>query len=466
MFKKDLHRLLVRKLGNKIDMQKGTFQDGLKEASDFWRAYYKVARYYKATKLKTVDQWIKQPASIIAHSVGQIGPRNTIQAMTQMARVLSTQEGADAFNKLIEKSEVANRVSEGEFIFKDQKSLVELALRKGKIDETTLGKIYLNAFEGALSNGDKFATRLTWLAAYIKESKKNGTIKDINNFDILEAADNIDLDALHKADNVSQEINNISDYSDAPEMFTKGDNHLVRELLYTFRSFSVNMWINNAIAFRDLINSKGLDVDKKESMRLIAGSMMAVVTFQAIKQFVVNPMWDSLVETMFGIEPEDDEDKNQERLKKTFYNSLSDYLIGGAVGGEFTEDAFKNISNFISTELDEDVKSKKDYPPYYIGKGFKVPGSFGLPLEAPISMYKRFDDYMDDGNIKESTDYESLAALMGILGEGSFERMFSKAASKARKDEGVGPVSRHGVKTKPKKTKTKKTKPKKTKPKK
>jgi hypothetical protein len=462
MFGKDLHRLLAQKLGTKIDMQKGTFQDGLKEASDLAKKFYKVARYYKATKLKTVDQWIKQPASIIAHSVGQIGPRNTIQAMSQMAKVLSTAEGAEAFNKLIEKSEVANRVSEGEFTFKDQKSLIELAMKKGKLDDTTIGKIYLNAFEGALANGDKFATRLTWLAAYIKEAQKNGNIENVSDFDVLEAADNIDLDALHKADNISQEINNISDYSDAPEMFTKGDNHLTRELLYTFRSFSVNMWINNAIALRDLVNSKGLDVDKKESMRLIAGSMMAVVTFQGIKQFVVNPLWDKLVETMFGIEGDDDEDKTQEKLKKTLYNSLSDYLIGGAIGGEFTEEAFKEMSNFIATELDEDVASRKEYPPYYVGKGFKIPGSLGLPFEAPISMYRRFDDYMDDGEIKESTDYESLGALMGILGEGSVERLFSKAASKARKEERTPSSSKSKKKTSKKKTSPKKTSPKKT----
>ncbi len=431
MFGKTLHPILVRKIGSKIDMQKGSFQDGLNEASKFARAYFNAMRYYRTLKLKTVDQWLKQPGSIIAHSVGQIGGRATLAASRQIFNIYTSKESMDAFNKLISQSEIANRVSEGEYLYKDQKSLIEVAMRKGKLDQATLGKIYLEAFDGALQNGDLFATRLSWLAAYMKEAKKNGTIKSYSDFDIIDAAENIDLDALAKADDTSQQINNVSDYSDAPEMFTRGENHLTRELLYNFRSFSVNMWINNAIALRDLVNSKGIEVDKAKSARLMAGSMMAVVTFQAMKQMVVNPLWDEIL-SILGIEDDDDEKEISEKVYTLIYNSIADYLVGGAPGGEFTEGALKRSVNFISKLFDPEVASGEKHPPFYVKEQF-IPGTFGMPLEPVEGLYELAKDYAEDKELKDYNAYKGLGLASGILGEGTLDRLFSKASSKEKK---------------------------------
>ena len=443
----DLHNMIRDRVADKINLQKNGWHDPFKEANMIEKVAYGTIRKVKSTLLKTVDQWIKQPSAIIAQTIVQVGGTYSLKASEQGLRSLFSNEYTAAFNKLIESSEVANRVTMGEYLYEDTNSLIESALKRGKLDDNKVAKLYIKNFENALSQADKHATRLSWLAAYIKEAKKNGTIDSVSGFDLIEHTESgkIDLDAVHKADNTSQEINNYSDFSDAPPIMTKNNYKFWREMVYSFRSFSINMWVNNLIALRDIVSSGDLEVNKGESARLMAGSMAAVVAFQGAKEFAVNPLWDLLLDAIFGVD--DDKDEVLDRVNKVLWNALADYMVGGAYGGEFTDESFKQIVNAIydlsksskkNSRVSRDSsrkKSEKDKKPYYVGRdGSKLPSVMGTSLEfygdAIESGYKILD-----GTSEESDEYEMYKFLAFMANEGTLERFFSKAASRKRKQE-------------------------------
>jgi len=172
-------------------------------------------------------------------------------------------------------------------------------------------KAYENIFAGALEKGDNIATRGSWLAAYIKALKDSGKIKSVYDFNLEDAAKNPDPDAIAYADSLSQDINNASDFSDSAKMFKSSDKKYIREALYNFRSFSVNMMMRNLIAVRDLRNKDALEVDKKAAMRQLVGSAMAVMTFQAMKIYLLDAIYDEGIEWLYGLEDEDETDENK-----------------------------------------------------------------------------------------------------------------------------------------------------------
>jgi hypothetical protein len=441
----DIHPELTKKAASKIASQKGTFIDGLKDASWAAKAFFKSVRYLKMTKLKTWDQWIKQPASIIAHSYGTIGARATTKAIGVYIDMMTSKKAREAFNNLVASSEIANRVTDGEWVIKNQESIIKSLIKAGKLDKTVGAKVYDAVFDNALQHGDLFATRLSWIAAYMKELKKAGKINSYADFNIEEAAKNPDFDAISNADSMSQDINNYSDFSDAPDMFKKGDKTYIREALYNFRSFSVNMTARNLIAVRDLVNSKNLDVDKKAAVRQLVGSALATITFQAMKEFVVNELWEEILEHTMGIE--DEETDWNEKINKVLARSASDYLVGGAIGGEATESVFKHLVNAANEIYITDIKKEKYNPyrdkVYFVGspdKGVRqyLPGSYGMPFEISDAGWAIYDDLMEKGKLSEKTEYQTYAAIALILGEGSVDRMFSKAYYKAKKESSKG----------------------------
>jgi hypothetical protein len=436
----DLHKEMVNKLSAKIASQKGTFIDGLRDAHWALKSFIGSSRYIKMTVLRTWDQWLKQPASIIAHSYGTIGSRATTNSFKVMLDIYTNKEASDAFNKLIATSEITNRVTDGEWIIKEGESIVKSLIKAGKLDKTIGAKVYETVFDDALIKGDDFATRLSWLAAYMKELKKSGKISKYSDFNLIEAANNVDNDAISNADSMSQDINNASDFSDAPDMFRKGDKTYLREAFYNFKSFSINMTMRNIVAVRDLVNSNGREVDKVAAVRQLVGSALATLTFQAMKEFVVNEIYDEALEYIFDL---DDEDYDLEgKLSKTASKSIADYLVGGMPGGETTEELFKHAINFLNQVYIEKVKkekyNKRKDNIYFTGTGGAksvLPGSLEMPLDVAISSYEIGGELIGEGELKKDEQMRAYALISTLLGEGSTDRFFSKAYYKLRKEE-------------------------------
>ncbi|MHA1905161.1 MAG: hypothetical protein ACW977_14485, partial [Candidatus Thorarchaeota archaeon] len=434
----NLHREILTRIGRKIGTQKGTFFDGINKYSGIVRALFKSMRYLRAVKLKTIDQYIKQPGSIMVHTIGAVGVRPFMSSMKIMTELAVNKKSRDAFNKLISQSEIANRVTEGEYVIQDQNSLVMKVVKASGGDKALLtkhmAKIYEEVFDKALTNGDNFATRMSWLSSYMKELKRKGKIKNYSDFNLEDASENIDLEALSFADSQSQDINNYSDFSEAPEVLTNMDKTAQRELLYNFKSFSMNMWVRNAIAIRDLINSGGVEVNKGQSISYIASSMSAVVAFAAIKQFIVNPLYDELIAYLFGIESDDEDLK--EKLIKVGLDAAADYLVGGAPGGAVTESGFKKAVNFMNEKYIEATGGKfnarKDNIFY---ERLQIPGSYSMPLEEADSFIGILPELYKGEKLTKSQKLDLGASLAAIMGEGSIDRLLSKASSASRRKD-------------------------------
>jgi len=436
----ELHKELKRRLGDKIATQRGTIIDGLKEMNTAAKAFFTANRYTKMTKLRTWDQWVKQPMSIVTHSIGTIGARPTSKSFGVMYDVITNKESRDNFNKLIATSEIANRVTQGEWIIENQKSISDaifggIGKKLGKVGKG-VEKAYENIFAGALEKGDNIATRGSWLAAYIKALKDSGKIKSVYDFNLEDAAKNPDPDAIAYADSLSQDINNASDFSDSAKMFKSSDKKYIREALYNFRSFSVNMMMRNLIAVRDLRNKDALEVDKKAAMRQLVGSAMAVMTFQAMKIYLLDAIYDEGIEWLYGLEDEDETDEN--KLRKLVANSLADYLVGGAPGGEITEETFKQASNVAKEKITGEERDNLYYTGGDGALGY-LPGSYEMTANIPLEIYDNIEEITTD--IKEDDEIsEKEAARMGsliavILGEGSADRFLQKSYNRLRKEE-------------------------------
>ena len=439
-FGTEIHKLLVNKLANKIALQGGTFNDGIKESDNAGRVFMNLVNYYKALKLKTVDQWIKQPASIMIHSAIQLGPLATIKGTKIYAETVVSKEKGAALDKLIEGSEISTRMTMGESTFKDKKSLIEMGLKKTNLDRTWAGKAYLKIFPEALAQGDNAATKASWLAAYVKALKDSGEIENYSDFDIIEASENINMDAVRTANSASKEINANSDHSDASDMMTKGENHLIRTLFYNFRTFQINMFLHSAIAIRDITNPGELKVDKNASARYLAGSAAAMLSFQAIKQYVVNEGWDYALDLIFDLEDEDTEEEREKKLNDMLWSFTADALVGGAPGGAALDEGFKRAANGIYNLNKEDAKrgsrEKPSKTPFYINGS--AMGAFFMPFEPLIDSGEILNDYLDDGELSQESKYLRSKVIMGALGEGSFERLFSKAYSRQKKETSRG----------------------------
>jgi len=439
-FGPEIYKILVNKLANKIALQGGTFNDGIKESSNTGRVFMNLVNYYKALKLKTVDQWVKQPASIMIHSAIQLGPLATIKGTKIYAETVVSKEKRAALDKLTEGSEVSTRMTMGESTYKDKKSLIEMGLKKTNLDRTWAGKAYLKIFPEALAQGDNAATKASWLAAYVKALKDSGEIENYSDFDIIEASENINMDAVRTANSASKEINANSDHSDASDMMTKGENHLVRTLLYNFRTFQINMFLHSSIAIRDITNPGELNVDKNASARYLAGSAAAMLSFQAIKQYVVNEGWDYALDLIFDLEDEDTEEEREKKLNDMLWSFTADALVGGAPGGAALDEGFKRAANGIYNLNKEDAKrgsrEKPSKTPFYINGS--AMGAFFMPFEPLIDSGEILNDYLDDGELSQESKYLRSKVIMGALGEGSFERLFSKAYSRQKKETSRG----------------------------
>ncbi len=265
-------------------------------------------------------------------------------------------------------------------------------------------------------------------------AQRKGKIKNYSDFNLEDASENIDLEALSFADSQSQDINNYSDFSEAPEVLTNMDKTAQRELLYNFKSFSMNMWVRNAIAIRDLINSGGVEVNKGQSIRYIASSMSAVVAFAAIKQFIVNPLYDELIAYLFGIESDDEDLK--EKLTKVGLDAAADYLVGGAPGGAVTESGFKKAVNFVNEKYIEATGEKfnaREDNIFY--ERLQIPGSYSMPLEEADSFIGILPELYKGEKLTKSQKLDLGASLAAIMGEGSIDRLLSKASSASRKKD-------------------------------
>jgi hypothetical protein len=57
-----------------------------------------------------------------------------------------------------------------------------------------------------------------------------------------------------------------------------------------------------------------------------------------------------------------------------------------------------------------------------------------MPSEPLADSFKIYKDYADDGELSQESKYLRSKVIMGALGEGSFERLFSKAYSRQKKE--------------------------------
>lgn len=413
-------------------------------SSGFGKFVYKAMRNLKLTHLRTLDQYIKQTVPILIQTSTQAS-RGMGVALKQGVKMITSKAHREAFNELVKKSEVAIRATDGELALDpSNKSLLENVLGVFRKEGTMVSRMYSNIVGDAVGNSDSFATRTSWLALLAKEAKKAGI--PYSEFDLVKHKDLITNDIISKADTESTAINNSSDFTQASDTFTNPDKKFIRELLWTYKSFSLNLAVNNLIEFRNL--KYGSAGDKAASSRYILGSMMGVLAFQAVKEFVVNSLiYDPLLASTLGLE-EDDEDVSKQ-ASEVALKAAADYFTGW-MPANFDSFA-KQSANYVNSEIikkqladmseseKQMLEREGDLPnpkhSLFFDNNEVFTGSLGILYDALKQSGEVGENLLNEEELNASDEYKAISLIGLLSGEGNVSRIFQKAYYKAKKEE-------------------------------
>ncbi len=186
-----------------------------------------------AIPLKNSTQYFKQTLPIIVDSLASTGARNMASAIGLLTS--KDPEVQAKVKEIIGRSQTKNRTALGDAQLDKSSSLMSKLIKnayspKGTGNVASKGYSYL--VENALSLGDTFAARLTFMSSYLKELRKQG--KDFTS--------DIDNEIISKADFTTNQINNTSDFTKTKQAFQSKNKRAkaLKDLLFLYKSFAMN----------------------------------------------------------------------------------------------------------------------------------------------------------------------------------------------------------------------------------
>jgi hypothetical protein len=353
--------------------------------------------------LKTRDQLMKQPISIILNSI-PIAPRETAMAFGYFTTALKNSKTNNALNKLLESSNVVLRnplgdseipnsklfseevyksislyLSEGKPLSNKALNEVKKAMAKGM--DSGVGKVLLN--NDVLTHFDKSATGGSWLAFYMRErAKQEG--KGFK-FDLEKEAKNPNKEAAARANTESDWVNNKSDYTTQGDAFYQQG---VWKYLFLFKSFSLNQNVNAMINTRNTVQAlKNKDWKTlNQTLPRLGGSLMSSTIFNLLKSAVLGMAYDQLLEA-FGVDMDDEEVKKS--VSDIAAGSIATGFVDMYLGGvpDFVTLAGKRWINDIVVE-----SAKEDFEEEYAGLKNK-------PKFNPYDYKLFYDNYRGEGTL-------------------------------------------------------------------
>jgi hypothetical protein len=449
----DIHRVLVEKLNSMISTQRRRDYNATIELPVILKQFTALIRLGKRVKLSTMDQVLKQPIPVLVHTAiyNMESPGSVFRAMSHLSRTFWDSEYRDAWNTLIAGSDIANRVLLGDTV-QDREMRNEFEKLSNSNFMNKKGRVQEAIAKGASASliySDNAATKISWLSSYLYELEKQGI--DTKDFDLIKAAKNINQEAKSQADGRTDDINNISDFSKTAELFkSKGTNdRIVRELFWNFKSFSLNAGLNTVVEFRNLFSKDATRDERFDSFKFIVGYVAQQATFNALKIYVVNVLWDRLADALLG-----GEDKKEEPIEKelTKFGAKTGMEIVGSVMPSLGEDVTKMAINKVYLEYKKSeweemygpgtrVRGKRPPKPtkytdnlFYVDDS-KILGAYSLPYDMAVDMTEVMKAIAKGKGLSKA-DYLKLGSVTStLIGVGDLDRLFSKAYVRVKREE-------------------------------
>lgn len=268
----------------------------------------------KGLPLKNTRQYIQQTIPIAVETLSATGVRN----MAEAGRLLNSSdpEVKAKVEEIMSRSQTKNRTALGDAQLDKSSSIMMKALKNAyspKGEGNLVSKFYAKLAEDALSIGDHYAARLTFLSAYLQELRKQG--KDFS-------AD-ISNETISKADTTTNRVNNVSDVTKTKQAF-KDNNRLVKDMFFLYKSFAMNQSATMANAIPKIIRGD------KDAMYRVAGGLMSLAAFHTLADLLRGGE-KYLAEELFGFNDEDalamitDKDEEFAKLKAKKDKKVADF---------------------------------------------------------------------------------------------------------------------------------------------
>ena len=334
MLKEPIRDALAKRLESSILAQKKQDYNGVEELPTFYRRIAKVIRHGKMLKLATLDQVIKQPVPVLAHTAIYNGADTLTKAMAILGVDLESSKNQADFQKLTAGTDLANRLALGDPAIAQQ---MNKAINKlSEYDVVNKTEKYYNSIVEAslwtLKRSDNYAARVSWLSSYLYSLQKQG--KKLKDFDLAKEAANPNKEALGQAKARTDRINNISDFSETSELYKRKDiaGVITREMLFNFKSFQINGTLSFATSVRNAADLSIPWEERRESLKFMSGYIAQQYIFAGIKQFILAPLWATGVAAIlnaFGQDTEPPKEESiEEGLKKLAIKGTADIALG------------------------------------------------------------------------------------------------------------------------------------------
>ena len=444
----EVSRALSDRMRSMISTQKRQDYNASIELPGILKAVAKVIRLGKRVKLSTFDQVLKQPIPVLAHTAIYNNPKSVAKAMNQMFKVMVDPEYKAAFYELIAGSDVANRILLGDTVvdremrdefetLSDSDMLNNFNKVKEKIAKVT---------SASLLHSDNIAAKISWLSSYMYALQQQG--KSLKDFDLVAESKNINEKAKAEADGRTDDINNVSDFSKTAELFKgkSGAQQAIREMFWNFKSFSLNAGLNAVTEVKNILNKDVSREEKRDSYRFLIGYAVQQTTFNALKIYIINGLWDVLAESIFG--GEDKEESEEEKLRKLAANTTLE-LIGAtlpSIGEEYIRKVANEAYLSYKKKMFEDQKGKRRYGPkvkapteysdrlFYVDDN-KMLGSYTIPEDLAKDITQTIETVASGKEFSKS-DYLKLGSTLAFaMGIGDLDRLFSKAYWRVKREE-------------------------------
>jgi hypothetical protein len=268
--------------------------------------------------------------------------------------------------------------------------------------------------------GDDFVTNLALVAGYLDNLNQQG--KSTANFDIVNAVNDLDQEALSYAELLIDEVNAPSDPTTKARIL-RTDPNAVKELgltpkqmLYTLKAFTLSSHRNLKIAYGVLADIRSSDSEKEEARARIGGWVLSTVMFLAIGSLIKagrGEVTDLLAEAITGGEPpEEDEDKTKDKLLVEVARGTSNLAFQTAFGSynALTEQALQAGINFAAQQV---IKKISETPYSKANKGTLadarfnlfpyaegVTGGLGMPAKFADQMYQNVTSDKESDNAR------------------------------------------------------------------
>ena len=261
-----------------------------------------------AIPLKNTGQYIKQTVPIVTNTVFVNGVKKVSQAIMLMN---SKDPAIQAkLEEVYSRSQTKNRTTLGDAQLDKSNSLMAKLLKNAYSPEgkgNIVSKGYSRLVEGALSIGDAYAARLTFVSSMLVELEKQG----------IDFDSDISNETISKADFTTNQINNTSDYTKTKQAFkgkSKNDK-IIKDLLFLYKSFAMNQSATIANTIPKILRGD------RQAIGLAVGSSVGLYTFHLIATMMRSAEKD-LAEDLFGFNDDEIIDlvsgRSRKKRKKLF----------------------------------------------------------------------------------------------------------------------------------------------------